>query len=264
MSEVVMPHGAAAFFDLDRTLIDGSSAFAFAVAARRHDLVKRRQFLKDGVGALAFRLAGASDSKVDKVRERILGSVAGNRQTDLIALNPDIIPKLLDKVRPEAKQLLEMHSRAGRQTYIVSAAPQEIVGPFAEALGMTGGIGTVSEVVEGVYTGALAGPFCYGAGKVEAISEMAGWEGYDLGRCYAYSDSASDLPMLEAVGHPVAVNPDRALADVAHARGWPIVLFRRKTRQVVKRVTACAGAAALAGGGFAAGLALGGRRTGLA
>jgi HAD superfamily hydrolase (TIGR01490 family) len=260
MSEVNVANGAAAFFDLDRTLIDGSSAFAFAIAARRHDLVKRRQFLKDGLGALTFRVAGASDAKVDKVRERILGSIAGNRQIDLIALNPDIIPKLIDKVRPEAKQLLDLHSRAGRQTYIVSAAPQEIVGPLAEALGMTGGIGTVSEVVDGVYTGGLAGPFCYGPGKVEAIVEMASWEGYDLGRCYAYSDSASDLPMLEAVGHPVAVNPDRTLAGVAHDRGWPVVLFRRKTRRVVKRVTTGIGAAALAGGGFAAGLAVGVRR----
>jgi phosphoserine phosphatase len=171
-----------------------------------------------------------------------------------------VVPRLLDKVRPEAKLLLELHHRAGRDTYIVSAAPQEIVGPFAEALGMTGGIGTVSEVVDGVYTGELAGPFCYGAGKVEAIKEMAGWEGFDLSRCYGYSDSASDLPMLEAVGHPVAVNPDRALADVASVRGWPVVVFHRKTRLVVKRVTAGVGASGLAAAAFAAGLAFGERR----
>jgi HAD superfamily hydrolase (TIGR01490 family) len=247
--------GAAAFFDLDRTLISGSSAFAFAIAARRHDLVTTRQFVRDGVAALAFRLSGASDHKVDKVRERILGAVSGNSQNDLVALNPDILPKLMDKVRPEAKTLLDLHRRAGRDTFIVSASPQEIVGPLAEALGMSGGIGTISEVVDGVYTGALAGPFCYGPGKVDAMREIADWEGYDLGRCYAYSDSASDLPMLEAVGHPVAVNPDKPLARVAYARGWPVVLFHRKTRRVVKRVTTGAGATAVAAGAFAAGVA---------
>ena len=254
------PDGAAAFFDLDRTLISGSSAFAFATAARKHDLMSRRQLVKDGLGALTFRIGGASDAKVDQVRERILRAVVGNRQADLMALNPDVVPRLLDKVRPEAKQLLELHHRAGRQTYIVSAAPQEIVGPFAEALGMTGGIGTVSEVADGVYTGALAGPFCYGPGKVDAIREMAGWEGFDLSRCYGYSDSASDLPMLEAVGHPVAVNPDKALAEVARVRGWPVVVFHRKTRLVVKRVTAGVGASGLAAGAFAVGLAFGERR----
>jgi phosphoserine phosphatase len=118
----------------------------------------------------------------------------------------------------------------------------------------------VSEVVDGIYTGELAGPFCYGPGKVEAIAEMAGWEGFDLTRCYAYSDSASDLPMLEAVGHPVAVNPDKALARVAHQRGWPVVEFHRKTRQVVKRVTAAVGTTGLAGAAFAAGLTFGERR----
>ena len=254
------PARSAAFFDLDRTLISGSSAFAFAVAARRHDLMTSRQLARDSAGALAFRLTGASDDKIDKLRQRILGAVAGNRQAELVALNPDILPKLLDKVRPEARSLLEMHRRAGRNTFIVSASPQEIVGPLAEALGMAGGIGTVSEVVDGVYTGELVGPFCYGPGKVEAIAQVAEWEGYDLGRCYAYSDSASDLPMLEAVGHPVAVNPDKQLEAVARERGWPIVLFHRKTRKVVKRVTAGVGAGALAAGAFAAGAAFGGRR----
>ena len=121
------------------------------------------------------------------------------------------MPKLLAKVRPEAQKLLESHHHAGHATYIVSAAPVEIVEPLAHALGMTAGIGTRAVVDDGVYTGELAGPFCYGPGKVEAIADVAHWEGYDLTRCYAYSDSASDLPMLEAVGHPVAVNPDARL-----------------------------------------------------
>jgi HAD superfamily hydrolase (TIGR01490 family) len=254
----------AAYFDLDRTLISGSSAFAFAVAAWRKDLVPTRAFAKDISGAAAFRHHGATDHKVDRVRARILGAVAGVRQADLVALNGELIPKLLSRVRPEASRLVEMHRRAGRDTYIVSASPVELVEPLAAAIGMTGGIGTVSAVdADGVYTGELAGPFVYGPGKVTAIREIADWEGYDMALSYAYSDSASDLPMLEAVGHPVAVNPDSALAREAHDRGWPIVIFSRRTRRVVRRTTAIVGAAGMAGAAFAGGLALG-KRGGLA
>ena len=121
-------------------------------------------------------------------------------------------------MRPEAQRLVDLHRHAGRATFIVSASPVELVEPLAQALGMTGGIGTRSAIVDGIYTGELAGPFCYGDGKVEAIVELARWEGFDLGQCYAYSDSASDLPMLGAVGHPVAVNPDGKLERVAHDR----------------------------------------------
>jgi HAD superfamily hydrolase (TIGR01490 family) len=250
---------AAAFFDLDRTLISGSSAFAFAIAAWRADLMPLRRLVRDALAAVVFRLAGSTDEKTAQVRVRVLDAVSGNRQADLVAINADIIPKLMGKVRPEARQLLDLHRRAGRNTYIVSASPQEMVGPLAEALGMTGGIGTVSEVKEGVYTGELAGPFCYAAGKVEAIRELAGWEGFDLERCFAYSDSASDLPMLEAVGHPVAVNPDGPLQRVAHQRGWPVVIFSRRTKRVVKRSAAVAAASAFAAGSFAAGLEIGRR-----
>jgi HAD superfamily hydrolase (TIGR01490 family) len=251
---------AAAFFDLDRTLISGSSAFTFGVAAWRHDLVPTGQFARDALGAVTFRLGGSTDNATEKVRERMLRAVAGARQADLVALNADIIPKLVDRVRPEARTLVDLHRRAGRDTYIVSASPIELVEPLATGLGMTGGIGTVAEVRDGVYSGELVGPFCYGAGKVEAIAELAEWEGYDLALSYAYSDSASDLPMLECVGHPVAVNPDAALARVAHQRGWPVVIFSRRTKQVIRRTTAGAGAVALAGGAFVTGVKLGARR----
>jgi HAD superfamily hydrolase (TIGR01490 family) len=252
----------AAFFDLDRTLISGSSAFAFARAAWRNDLVPTKAFTRDAFNAVAFRRRGATDDKVARVRARILGAVTGVRQADLVALNGALIPKLLNRVRPEADRLIEMHRRAGRDTYIVSASPIELVEPLAAAIGMTGGIGTVSAVdADGVYTGELAGPFVYGPGKVTAIEEIADWEGYDLTVSYAYSDSASDLPMLEAVGHPVAVNPDNALATIAHDRGWPIVIFSRRTRQVVRRTTALVGAAGMAGAAFAGGIALGKKGT---
>ena len=245
---------SAAFFDLDRTLISGSSAFTFGIAAYRAGLIPPRQFSRDAVSAVAFRFTGASDDTSAKVRDRILGAVKGVRREDLVALNALIVPKLIDKVRPEASRLIEQHRHAGRATYIVSASPVELVDPLAAALGMTGGIGTVSEIVDGEYTGNLAGPFCYGDGKVEAMRDLARWEGLDLGQCYAYSDSVSDLPMLRAVGHPVAVNPDSKLERIAHRHGWPIVIFSRRTKEVVRRTSQAVAASALAGGSFAAGM----------
>lgn len=255
-------HGpAAAFFDLDRTLISGSSAFVFGVSAWRAEMLPTRQFAKDALGAIAFKLRGDRGGDVaEGVRQRILGAVTGVDQASLIGLNESIVPRLLDRVRPESKELLELHRRRGRATYIISASPRELVEPLAKALGMTHGIGTISEVVDGLYTGKLLGPFCYGEGKVEAMREIARWESFDLGQCYAYSDSISDLPMLEAVGHPVAVNPDKRLNSIAVARGWPIVIFARKTKAVVRRTTAAAGTAALAAGSFAAGWHMAPRR----
>jgi HAD superfamily hydrolase (TIGR01490 family) len=164
------------------------------------------------------------------------------------------VPTLLEKVRPEALALVERHRQAGRATYIVSAAPFELVDPLARAMGMTAGIGTVSEIVDGAYTGRLVGSFCYGEGKVEAITELARWEGLALDQCYAYSDSASDLPMLQAVGHPVAVNPDAKLERHARRNGWPIVIFSRRTKAVVRRTSEALGATALAAGSFAVGV----------
>jgi HAD superfamily hydrolase (TIGR01490 family) len=245
---------SAAFFDLDRTLISGSSAFVLGVAAWRGKLVPTHQLVRDAASALAFKFAGASDETSEGVRDRILGAVKGVRLDDLVALNADIVPKLMARVRPEAKHLLEQHRAAGRATYIVSASPIEVVEPFAKALGMTAGIGTRSAIVDGAYTGDLAGPFCYGPGKVEAIEEIARWEGLDLAQCWAYSDSASDLPMMEAVGHPVAVNPDAKLERLAGQRGWPVVVFSKRTKAVIRRTTQGVGAAGLAAGGFAGGI----------
>ena len=151
---------------------------------------------------LAVQLRGSTDRTTDDVRARILAAVKGMRVDDLVALNARVLPKLLAKILPEARRLLDLHRHAGRNTYIVSAAPVEIVEPLAQSLGMTAGIGIHSAIVDGVYSGGHTGPLVYGAGKVAAMQEIARWDGLDLGQCYAYSDSASDLPMLEAVGHP--------------------------------------------------------------
>ena len=256
MSEYSQMMGAgpsAAFFDLDRTLISGSSAFILAASARSAGFVSTGQFARDAGAALRFKLRGASDRTTDGLRDRVLGAVKGMRQDDLIALNAEVLPKLLAKIRPEARRLLDLHRHAGRNTYIVSAAPVEIVESLAHSLGMTAGIGTRGAIDDGVYNGELAGPFCYGRGKVAAMQEIARWDGLDLGQCYAYSDSASDLPMLQAVGHPVAVNPDTRLARHARANGWPIVHFSQRTKSVIRRTATAAGASAIAGLSFVAG-----------
>lgn len=225
---------SAAFFDLDRTLMSGSSAYYFGKAAYREGMLPLRRLLADAGAALTFKLFGASDEKSQALRDRILASVAGTEAARLRALAPQVIEELLPRIRPEAEALLDMHAEAGRDVYIISASPVEIVEELARALEITGGLGTESEIVDGVYTGKLAAPFCYGEGKADLIRKLAAEKGYDLTTCYSYSDSASDLPMMHLVGHPVAVNPDRTLMAIAHRRGWPVVEFNRVQKQVVK------------------------------
>ncbi len=244
---------AAAFFDLDRTIIGGSSMFTFGWVAYRNGFVPTRQLIKDATSAITFQFAGASDDKTEAVKQRILEAIEGAPVTALTDLGDEIIPKLLKDVRREARGLIDLHTDAGRDTYIVSASPVEIVSQFAREMDMTGGLGTVGEVEDGVYTGRLAEPFCYGEGKADAIRKVAADKGYDLSRSYAYTDSAGDLPMLEAVGHPVAVNPDRALETIAFHRGWPIVEFSRTRKKVMKRTTALSGATLVAAGAYAVG-----------
>lgn len=237
---------AAAFFDLDRTLISGSSTFTFGVAAWRASLLDGRQISGDAVRALSFRLYGASDERSASTRDRLLGAIRGTCVEDLDGLNDVIVPRLVEQVRPESRELIEMHRAAGREQWIVSASAQGIVDPLARAIGMTGGIGTRVAVRDGAYSGELDGPFVYGEGKVEAIEAIASARDYDLARCYAYSDSISDRPMLELVGHPVAVNPDRALEQLARSRGWPIVIFSRRAKRIVTASTLAGGLIGLA------------------
>ncbi|MFU8839600.1 MAG: HAD family hydrolase [Nitriliruptoraceae bacterium] len=237
---------AAAFFDLDRTLISGSSAYYFGIAAYRNGMIALPDLLSDARKALAFKLFGATDESSEQVRDRILAAVEGAQQEDLLALNEEIIPRILDKIRPESRSLIDMHHEAGRDCWIVSASPIEMVDPLARALGMEGAIATRSAVEDGRYTGELDGPFVYGEGKAVAIAALAEDKGYDLQLCYSYSDSASDLPMMEMVGHPVAVNPDSPLENVANQRGWPIVVFAQRVKKVVKTTTAAAGGVGLA------------------
>lgn len=195
-------------------------------------MVTNRDIVKMASEAIAFRLAGDTDeAKSDHLRADLLRRVAGVSVEQLADVGRELLPRLVDRVRPESKDLIHVHHDARRDTWIVSASPQEIVGPLAEALGMTGAIGTRGKIVEGRYTDQIEGPFVYGAGKVAAIVALCEERGYDVTHCYSYSDSISDLPMLELVGHPVAVNPDRDLGEIARNRGWPVVVFARRTKQ---------------------------------
>lgn len=248
---------AAAFFDLDRTLIAGASIFPFGVEAWRAGLISNPDIGRFAAGAIGFKLFGDKGDKSEGTRAALLGRIEGVSVEVLDEVARRVLPRLTSRVRPESRKLIRMHHDAGRDTWIVSASPQEIVQPLAETLGMTGAIASRPKVVEGHYTDQLDGPFVYGAGKVEAIWKLAADRGYDLGASYAYSDSISDLPMLEAVGHPVAVNPDGELEDVAHDRGWPVVVFARKTKQAI-----AVGASSTAAVSVAVGTYLLGRRHG--
>ena len=244
------PRGAA-FFDLDKTLIEGSSALHFARAAYRHGLVSRRQLAHDAWGNLRFRLSGSTDRGSDELRRRILDAIAGQRTTDLARLGPDVLAGILPLLYREVLAEAYAHQDAGRPAYIVTAASQELADVLAHVLVLDGGIGMRSEVRDGIYTGRPSGPFTYREGKAEAIRELAARERIDLTASYAYSDSESDLPMMRAVGHPVAVNPDRPLERVARAEGWRIMRFDKLGRRL-KLGGAVGGVLLVAGaGGFA-------------
>ncbi len=248
---------AAAFFDLDRTLIAGASIFPFGVEAWRAGLVRNADLGRFTLGALQFLVAGDKGDKSEGTRTAVLGHIEGVSVEVLQEVSARVLPKLSDRVRPESRNLVKMHHDAGRDTWIVSASPHGIVAPLASTLGMTGAIATKGKAVDGYFTAELDGPFVYGQGKVEAINNLVAERGYDLEASYAYSDSISDLPMLEAVGHPVAVNPDGELERVAHDRGWPVVIFARKTKRAI-----AVGLGTSATAGLAASTYLLGRRHG--
>jgi HAD superfamily hydrolase (TIGR01490 family) len=233
----------AAFFDLDRTLMAGSSAFQFGRAAYKAGMVSRRQLVADAWANLRFRLYGSTDAATETLRLRIGQMLEGVRVRDLKRLAPDVLAGVLPRVYPQMLEIAYRHQDAGRPVYICTAASQEMAEMMATGLVFDGAVGSVAEIVDGHYTGRAGGPFTYREGKAEAMRRLAEREGIDLAASWAYSDSESDLPMLRAVGHPVAVNPDRELTRIARAEGWEILRFERLGRRL--RV---AGAAALAAG----------------
>ena len=241
-----LPVSAAAFFDLDKTLMQGSSAFQFGRAAYKAGLLSRRQLISDGLANLRFRLRGASDESTHALRDRISRSLAGVQVKDMERLGAPVLARVLPRIYPQVLAIAHEHQDAGRQAFITTAASQELADILAEVLALDGGIGSqFSDVRDGVYTGEPTGLFIYGPDKARAIERLARERGFALPESYAYSDSASDLPMLRLVGHPVVVNPDKELLRVAREEGWEVLRFDRLGR----RLGTFAGVAAAAAAG---------------
>lgn len=216
---------AAAFFDLDRTVIRRSSVLALAGSFRRRGLISRLDLVKSAFWQLLFVARGASAERVRAASEDGMKVLAGFRVEDMRALVGDAMePVLRPLVYDEPLHLVRRHRERGEKVFIVSATLQEIVEHIAEDLGFDGAIGSTCEIVDGVYTGRSLRA-AHGEGKASAVRELAAAEGLELGACTAYSDSYSDVPFLEAVGHPVAANPDRKLRRIARDRGWPVLNF---------------------------------------
>ena len=222
----------AAFFDLDRTLMAGSSGLHWARAARGAGLLTRRRMLRYGWQNLKFRLAGSTDKATDQVRKEVGEMIAGRRVVDLQRMSPKVLAGVLPRLYPEMLDVAYAHQDAGRPVYICTAAGQELAEMLAHVLGFDGAVGARSEIRDGLYTGRPGGPFTYREGKAQAMRELAAREGIDLTASFAYSDSESDLPMLRAVGHPIAVNPDAELGRVAKQEGWDVMRFEQLGRRL--------------------------------
>jgi HAD superfamily hydrolase (TIGR01490 family) len=224
----------AAFFDLDKTLMAGSSGMQFARIAARQGIVGRGQVIRWGFEHLRYRLRGTTDARTAEVLKVARGLITSVPAKTVDRMGPEVMAAILPRVYPQMLEEVYAHQDAGRPTFIVSAAGNDVVESLAGVLGMDGGIGTRYEVdSEGNFTGRLDGPFVYGPGKVEAMRAFAARHEIDLDASYAYSDSLSDLPMLRAVGHPVAVNPDPPLTEIAREEGWQTMRFERLGRKLV-------------------------------
>ena len=220
----------AAFFDLDKTVIAKSSTLAFSRPFYKGGLVNRRAVLKSSYAQFVYLLQGADDEQMERMREYLKVLCAGwpvQQVRDIVA---ETLHQLIDPVvYAEAVALFDDHHAAGRDVVLVSSSGEEVVGPIGDMLGVDRVVATRMVVKDGRYTGDIAF-YAYGEGKADALRELAAEHGYDLSRCWAYSDSVTDLPMLSAVGHPHAVNPDRALRRVSTERGWPVLNFSRPVR----------------------------------
>jgi HAD superfamily hydrolase (TIGR01490 family) len=247
---------AAAFFDVDNTMMMGASIFHFA-----RGLAARKFFTTSDLAGFAwqqvkFRVGGREDPEEMKAsREQALTFVAGRRVEELVTLGEEIYDELMaDRIWAGTKALAQMHLDAGQRVWLVTATPVELASIIAHRLGLTGALGTVAETQDGEYTGRLVGDILHGVAKAHAVRALAAREGLDLRRCTAYSDSSNDVPMLSVVGTAVAVNPDSELRDIARRRGWEIRDFRTGRRAARIGVPSVLGAGAVAGA-VAAGLA---------
>lgn len=249
------PRRIAAFFDLDKTVIAKASMVAFSRPLHRAGMLTRRLMLKAAWGQLVYAQVGASPEKLEKLRESVLRLTKGWDQAEIGEIVRDTLGDVIEPiVYDEALDRIRAHQRWGHKVFIVSASPEEVVAPIAQLLGVDEAIATRAELdAEGRYSGRTE-RYVYAEEKVVAIIEAAERDGLDLEHSWAYSDSATDIPMLAAVGHPVAVNPDRELARVARERGWLVEQFRlevplreRVPMPAPKQAAAVGGGAAAAG-----------------
>lgn len=216
---------AAAFFDLDKTVVSKSSTLAFGPSFYRYGLISRADAMRSIAGQLAYRVAGASPGQMERIRERVTGLCRGwpvDRVQEIVARHLDEL--IVPYVYAEARALITAHRDAGRDVIVVSTSGHEVVDPIASLLGADTVIASRLRVADGCYTGEMEF-YAYGEAKAARVRELAAQRGYRLPDCYAYSDSATDLPLLLAVGHPHAVNPDRSLRRIARQRGWPVLEF---------------------------------------
>ncbi|MDJ1131898.1 HAD family hydrolase [Streptomyces iconiensis] len=229
VENLAMPR-TAAFFDLDKTVIAKSSTLTFGKSFYQGGLINRRAVLRTAYAQFVYLLGGADHDQMERMREFLSALARGWDVGQVKEIVAETIHDLIDPIiYDEAASLIEEHHLAGRDVVIVSTSGAEVVEPIGEMIGADRVVATRMVVEEGRFTGEIA-YYAYGPAKAEAIRELAASEGYDLDRCYAYSDSATDLPMLEAVGHPYAVNPDRALRKEAVTREWPVLSFSRPVR----------------------------------
>jgi HAD superfamily hydrolase (TIGR01490 family) len=217
--------GAAAFFDLDKTIIAGSSALAFSRPFLRQGLISRRAALRSGYAQLLLLLSGADAATMDQLRRQITALSTGWEVATVRAIVAETLHEIVQPmVYAEATALIAEHRAAGDEIVVLSASGAEVVGPIAAMVGADCAVATRMGIEDGRYTGVVE-YYCYGAEKAEAARRIAEERGYRLADCRAYSDSITDLPLLEAVGHPTVVNPDRALRREALRRGWPVLTF---------------------------------------
>ncbi|MBV9291471.1 MAG: HAD-IB family hydrolase [Frankiales bacterium] len=254
---------AAAFFDVDNTMMQGASIYHFARGLAARDFFTWRDLAQFAVKQISFRIKGVEDlAHMEEAKEAALAFVAGHEVAEVVALGEEIYDELMaDRIWSGTRALAQLHLDAGQRVWLVTAAPTELASLIARRLGLTGALGTVAESKDGIYTGRLVGEPLHGPAKAEAIRALAEREGLDLSRCAAYSDSANDVPMLSLVGDPVAVNPDHELKRIAKENGWKIRDFRTGRKAARVGLPAAAGMGAVAGG-VAVGLAL--RRRGVA
>jgi HAD superfamily hydrolase (TIGR01490 family) len=248
---------AAAFFDVDNTLMQGASIFHLARGMHRRQFFTTRELASAAWKQAYFRIVGVEDPEhVASTRASALSFIAGHTVTELEELSEEIFDEAMaHRIRPGTRALAQKHLDEGQRVWLVTAAPVEIARIIARRLGLTGALGTVAEHVDGVYTGRLVGDMLHGPAKGEALKALAEREGLDLAACSAYSDSYNDLTMLSLVGVPTAINPDARLRAYAKRQGWPIRDYRTG-RKAARAGLIGAGLAGAATGGVAAAAAL--------